>query len=169
MITCPYCTHKELEGAIFCSQCGTDLLRRDGKPTSEVHHVTEDQQAQTKQIPTYTEDEPPRSIQQLTLRFHQEEKNLPVHVGMEITLGRISPGQSILPDVDLAPYGAYEAGVSRIHAKLSVSKNGISLMDLGSANGTRVNGKKIAPRTVCWLHDQDEISLGKLKFHIQFT
>ena len=36
----------------------------------------------------------------------------------EFTLGRASSDQPIIPDVDLTPFNAYKAGVSRLHATI---------------------------------------------------
>ena len=50
------------------------------------------------------------------------------------------------------------AGISRYHAKLSFDGNKWSIQDLGSTNGTKVNGKIISNPVV--LSDGDEIILG---------
>lgn len=168
MITCPKCAHSEMEGAFFCSQCGAELFSSGGMPTSNIAQIREEPSTLTEHVESAPLKKHTHPIHQLVLRFDHEEKTIPIEIGMEIILGRISPRQSILPDIDLTPYGAYEAGVSRIHAKLCISQNEISLVDLGSANGTRVNGKTVPSRTAYRLNHDDEVSLGKLKFHILF-
>src|SRR5580658_420119 len=58
-----------------------------------------------------------------------------------------------------------DEGVSRQHARVvSLPKNGHSIVDLGSTNGTYVNGLRITEPTV--LRDQDTINLGsrRLKY-----
>jgi DNA-binding winged helix-turn-helix (wHTH) protein len=50
------------------------------------------------------------------------------------------------------------AGVSRHHARVVVSKDEVSLEDLGSKNGTYLQGKRI---TSARLSDGDEIRIGK--------
>lgn len=54
--------------------------------------------------------------------------------------------------------------VSRVHAKLLVSKEGAKLEDLGSTNGTWFNGKKVADVVV--LNPEDEVSFGELKLKV---
>ena len=49
--------------------------------------------------------------------------------------------------------------VSRHHARIVVGPHGAELEDLGSKNGTQVNGQRISARVA--LRDQDEILLGK--------
>lgn len=56
-------------------------------------------------------------------------------------------------------------GISRRHAKLTVSGNEVHVEDLESANGTLVNGETVSSR--CLLKDGDKITLGSttiLKF-----
>ncbi|MBN1666114.1 MAG: FHA domain-containing protein [Anaerolineales bacterium] len=84
----------------------------------------------------------------------------------EISLGRATAGQPIVPDVDLNDFEAYEAGVSRLHASLILSSPTIKVQDLGSVNGTRVNGKKLDPYTAAPLNNGDILTLGKLKIQI---
>ena len=68
-----------------------------------------------------------------------------------------------MPDIDLTPHNAYETGVSRLHGSLNISKRPITIQDLGSVNGTRVNGKKLAPHSKTSLSNGDILTLGKLK------
>ena len=70
---------------------------------------------------------------------------LPLAERNEFTLGRVTEGQPVMPDIDLAPYQAYTHGVSRLHAVIKRGVDDILLMDLESANGTFVNGKRLEP------------------------
>jgi hypothetical protein len=49
--------------------------------------------------------------------------------------------------------------VSRYHALVALSSHGVQLVDLGSTNGTKVNGE---PVDRCTIHDSDEISIGTI-------
>jgi len=55
-------------------------------------------------------------------------------------------------------------GISRKHAVLSVTSNGLEIEDLGSSNGTYVNGEKIDKSAV---KIGDEIKLDNIRFLIQ--
>ena len=63
------------------------------------------------------------------------------------------------------------SGVSRLHASIKMNNMNFSLIDLGSANGTLLNGKKIPPNEPQRIKNEDIITLGKLKlqFLIQST
>ncbi|MEJ2555785.1 MAG: CHAT domain-containing protein [Anaerolineae bacterium] len=60
-----------------------------------------------------------------------------------------------------------ERSVSRRHAEIRVTAENISIRDLGSTNGTRVNGQQ----TTTWrsLQDGDEIQLGELPLTVRIS
>jgi pSer/pThr/pTyr-binding forkhead associated (FHA) protein len=52
--------------------------------------------------------------------------------------------------------------VSRVHCRFTLSQvNELELEDLGSTNGTFVNGKKVAKAT---LSDGDQLTVGRVQF-----
>jgi hypothetical protein len=91
---------------------------------------------------------------------------LPLSDRKEFTLGRISESQPIMPDIDLTPYQAYACGVSRLHAVLRSEGEQVFVMDLGSSNGTYLNGVRLQPNTNQVLNHGDILSLGKLKIQV---
>ena len=91
---------------------------------------------------------------------------LPLSDRNEFTLGRISEGQPIMPDIDLSPYYAYANGVSRLHAVIKRVDEQVILMDLGSSNGTYLNGKRMTPNVEQGLNHGDVVMFGKLKIQI---
>jgi serine/threonine-protein kinase len=91
------------------------------------------------------------------------ERRFPL-TGTEILVGRRSVSRGIHPDIDVTtqPGGPpTDTGVSREHAKLiPTPSGGWSIIDLGTENGTLVNGADIAPGRPVPLHDGDRINLG---------
>jgi len=57
-----------------------------------------------------------------------------------------------------------DASVSRYHAEVRARGDGFAVVDLGSTNGTRVNGVRVSERV---LHDGDELSFGSVP--VQFA
>jgi SARP family transcriptional regulator, regulator of embCAB operon len=55
-----------------------------------------------------------------------------------------------------------EALISRCHAMLLAKPQGIVLIDLGSTNGTLVNGTFVLPDVPVSLEDGDTIALGRV-------
>jgi pSer/pThr/pTyr-binding forkhead associated (FHA) protein len=66
------------------------------------------------------------------------------------------------------PFGAIEKGVSRIHATIERSEDTLTITDLGSSNGTYLNGQRLIANQPRVLRDGDEIKFGKLVTHIYF-
>lgn len=85
----------------------------------------------------------------------EPERRFPLDLA-ESLIGRRSERRSIFPEVPLN-----DPGVSHRHAKLLKSlDNKIAVLDVGSANGTRINGSEIAAGTETPLAEGDQITLG---------
>jgi pSer/pThr/pTyr-binding forkhead associated (FHA) protein len=80
--------------------------------------------------------------------------------GLEILLDRerIVIGRGRKADLALA-----EVTISRAHAALGFDGQGFFVEDLGSTNGTMVNGSRIAKQH---LKTEDEIQMGKLRIGV---
>src|SRR5579871_6384281 len=72
--------------------------------------------------------------------------------GPEVTVGRETGNTIVCSD----------SSVSRRHARLSPSGSGFLVEDLGSSNGTFVNGARISAPTM--LESGDEVSFGDQRF-----
>jgi eukaryotic-like serine/threonine-protein kinase len=84
----------------------------------------------------------------------------------ESLIGRLDPNRGIRPEVDLSKYDP-SARVSRRHARIVAQGNQFYIEDLGSANGTSVNGSaKLVQGKLHMLMSGDELKLGEttLKF-----
>lgn len=86
----------------------------------------------------------------------------------EIVIGRTDPVANFKPELDLTPYGGHSGGVSRRHATIKQQDHALFLQDLGSTNGTRLNGGQLKPGQLYRLRHGDEIEVGKIKLSIRF-
>ena len=165
MIVCNNCSHSNMTGALFCSECGTALTPANPLSTQQVE--TGRMKEILKQKPVVPPAPPAVILNDwATLHLLDTGQMLPLTDRTEFTLGRISEGQPIMPDIDLSPYQAYARGVSRLHAVLKREASRVFLMDLGSSNGTYVNGKRLAPNVDHAISNGDVVALGKLKIQI---
>lgn len=166
MITCRNCQHQNITGTLFCSQCGAQLIKKDDISNPQTIPAADFayQRLITNRL-TSTPDEPIVGSK-VALHIMDAGKIVPLTGRDEFTLGRTAEGQPITPDIDLSPYKAYEKGVSRLHAKIKINGSIITVIDLGSVNGTRVNGQKIAPDQPYPLNHGDILSLGKIKIQL---
>jgi pSer/pThr/pTyr-binding forkhead associated (FHA) protein len=101
-----------------------------------------------------------------TIRFSvwDSSKTLEVALNKDVFIGRSTAEKSV--DVDLNPFNAHVLGVSRLHAMIKTFANTCVLIDLGSTNGTRINGKSLAPRQAYLLKTGDEIKIGGVYLQI---
>jgi hypothetical protein len=74
-------------------------------------------------------------------------------------LGRASEAEGYQPDFDMTFYdeGDY---VSRRHARITKGQGGYFVTDLGSSNGTTVDGQPLAPHRAYRLRNGDRIQVG---------
>ncbi|MBN1964833.1 MAG: FHA domain-containing protein [Anaerolineae bacterium] len=92
----------------------------------------------------------------------------PVHDSMKILVGR---GNSAHPPtngvvLDLIGVGSEDSGVSRRHAIVRVQGSETYLVDLGSTNGTFLNGRKVEAHKQHLLYSGDRIHFGRLETRI---
>ena len=91
----------------------------------------------------------------LPLPVGQPDLVFPLELG-ENLIGRRSSRRDAKPDIPIS-----DPGVSHRHAKLYRETDGTwSLLELGSTNGTRLNGANVQPGAKAALHDGDQITLG---------
>jgi hypothetical protein len=91
--------------------------------------------------------------------------------GDEINVGRSDVAQNWHPELDVIPYGggAPDLGVSRHQARLIRQNGGFAVIDVGSTNGTYVNGRAVPYNQPTPLHDGDTLSFGALNTHVSIT
>lgn len=165
MNVCPNCAHDNRVGMLFCEECGQSLLKEaaDILPTRQLDTPGNDLAAKatwgTARFGTEA---------LIVLHIRDASEPLILRPSKRTILGRVDASSPQKPDLDLTPYGALEKGVSRIHAAISRSEDTLTLVDMGSANGTHLNGQRLSPEQPRVLRDGDEIRLGKLVAHVYF-
>ncbi len=165
MIVCANCKHKNMAGAMFCAECGAQLVGTNELVTQNISATDNLKNIGKKPTGSLTGSLSGTDAW-ASLHLLDTGQVLPLSSRNEFTMGRISEGQPIMPDIDLSPYQAYAAGVSRLHAVIKKQGLQIIFMDLGSANGTYINGKRLTPNVEHSLQHGDIVALGKLKMQI---
>ena len=99
----------------------------------------------------------------MSLSFGQLSLTLPDGGRQEFTLSKasISLGRNTTNDIVLG-----DSKASRNHARLDCGLSGCVLVDLGSGNGTRVNGTRVERAT---LAPGDVITIGDCNFSFGFS
>jgi hypothetical protein len=164
MIVCPNCQHENIDGTMFCDDCGAQIIGSDAMSTQIISDGTSQdfEKVITQDLPA----NPGNMEAWASLHLIESGQILPLADRSEFTVGRVTDSQAIMPDIDLTPYQAYSSGVSRLHIVILREGLDVQIMDLGSANGTYLNGKRMKPNLKQALKHGDLISLGKLKIQI---
>jgi pSer/pThr/pTyr-binding forkhead associated (FHA) protein len=111
---------------------------------------------------------PSSKPKRITFVVPGNRRHLTVELEDRILIGRSDAGTDLTLGLDLTNYDGVEKGVSREHASLQLSDQGIILQDLGSTNGTLLNNSHLPPRQPFLLRTGDEIRFGELLVHIFF-
>jgi FHA domain-containing protein len=168
MITCVVCRNREQEGELYCSECGSRLT--GNRPATGPHTTTA--YAATSRIREMPAAAPAAAgvlrSGQITLTIDGVGQAVVLEGRTEYVLGREGQEQ-VIPDLNLNAYGARDKGVSRVHAALRCERGRVYLIDLGSTNGTRLNGQPVPAHQPAPVASGDEIRLGKLLLRISFV
>jgi len=165
MQICPNCKKQNRIGVVFCEYCGVSLI---GDAPLGTHQIDEPKvdQFETQPRPSGGTD----MLQQgMVLRLEIEgAQPILLRPKRELIFGRRDPATGAMPDVDLTPFAGYRMGVSRKHAALRQAESRLDLWDLGSSNGTYLNGVKLSAHHPNRIKDGDEIRLGQMVVRIFF-
>jgi pSer/pThr/pTyr-binding forkhead associated (FHA) protein len=103
----------------------------------------------------------------LLIRSPRGSWEQPIDGDMPCRIGRRDPSQSHYPEIDLAEH---DRGIaSRHHATIQHDNGTYTLTDLGSTNGTFVNGARIAAFTPQALRPGDVIKIGEVEMEFRWS
>ena len=158
---CPNCSYPHRQGELACNNCGivfSAAVRTktiDGFKHGDLERVRRVGEAVAHQTCA------------ITLQIDDEPMVLPntetVVLGRETMMS-----DTLQPDVDLSPYNAHENGVSHLHLKVTRKRDMIYVADLGSTNGSSLNGVRLMPKQERVLRSGDELILGRLRVRVKF-
>ena len=108
-------------------------------------------------------DKPPVAVWRLVLVSSDiRHRPLGLEIYDDVIVGREESGSRF--GLDLTDYHAELLGVSRRHALLRPTKRSLFAIDLGSKNGTYLNGVRLRKGEARRLTDRDIISFSRLHF-----
>ena len=165
MIECPSCGRKHRPGTLFCSECGvylptggplrTEPLPDEELPVSRANPWVSEQVEEEKAAPT-----------PLRLKVLATDRQIQLPSAAEVHVGRLDAAHGIFPDLDLTADGGLEGGVSRRHCKIHQRGATYLVEDVGSANGTFLNGQRLTPYLPHVLKNKDDLQLGTIKLQV---
>ncbi len=143
---CTECQMENIEGALFCEECGAKL-----DAENELQETAVETGGEGASLVLKTAD----------------GNKLELPAKDEVVIGREDPVSEVFPDLDLTGFGGAEGGVSRKHAVIHRSGAVYTVEDMGSTNGTYINKKRIQPHMPQAIKPGDEVRFGKLAFSLQ--
>ncbi len=157
---CPVCGNSYRQGELICPHCSFVFNRSGQTRLIDGDNITSTPVNRPLYAGLHAERSP--------ITFEIGDKHIVLPLDEQFTVGRNNILASTQPDVDLGPFGAEEAGVSRCHALISYQGPLVYITDLSSLNGTKLNGVALAPDVPRLLHDKDELFLAHLKIRVRF-
>ena len=180
---CPVCKAKNIPAVLECIECGNDLM---GVRVVDDSIINNSESNETASHPTVQHNELVRicdcgQVNEVTSRkciscgedisdiipSHKEfEDTTKNNYGIksidgEATLLLHCPSNHIIGrECELSDYLNSKSYVSRVHAKITVTSEGVFIENLSRANGTYVNNEKIDNDKAYKLCIGDEIGLG---------
>ncbi len=169
MRKCKECGNDQYNGALFCGNCGCYLLREVSGTDPLINLSTKDSFKSSRRTPapaafSSLHDETARLVFVIPSSGRQVE----IEVDKTIRVGRSDYTRDIDPELDLTEDHGIEHGVSREHALVQPGNLDISLIDLGSTNGTHLNSRRLPPNEPYPLGDGDTIKFGQLLVQVFF-
>jgi serine/threonine protein kinase len=151
------------------------LLKTLARQPADRYDRTEDLVAALEELRQSALQSPSTPTERATQVIHKDELTLGPRLSIagtgvllalsteqECLIGRSAPYSDQVPDIDLSAHGGGQAGVSRIHARLTCVEGQWYAEDLNSTNGTCVNGQQLVPGESVQLNDGDFIQFGRL-------
>jgi hypothetical protein len=159
---CPSCGKVNRAGELVCRFCSAALTTNIGSATRTLQQAEEELLPQRGKIGAAIG-------RPQALAFIVEGFQAVLPVGQRIVIGRFDPqSNGAPPDVDLSEFKAEELGVSRHHLELTWRNGLIYVSDMGSTNGTLLNGQRLVAGMERILRDNDELVIGHLRALVRF-
>jgi hypothetical protein len=169
MRKCKECGNDQFNGTLFCGNCGCYLLHEISGTHPLFDLSTNESFKSYRRTPAsaafpFVHDYTARLVFVIPSSGRQVE----IEMDKTIRVGRSDYTRDIDPELDLTEDQGMEYGVSREHALLQPGNLDISLIDLGSTNGTHLNSRRLPPNEPYPLGDGDTIKFGQLLVQVFF-
>jgi len=142
--SCEACGHSNAGGSRFCSSCG--------RPMSSVEEASTEALEPLGDGPESVDFQTPSTGAALVVASGHQAGTRYAITSELMTVGRHPDSDIFLDDIT----------VSRRHVELSTSNTGYMIRDVGSLNGTYLNGERLEDSEVS-LTNGDELQIGKFK------
>lgn len=120
--------------------------------------------ARVRDLVAQADDQTKRPI---VVKIEGGDKSFSFEDRKHIIIGRKDPTRDEVPDIDLTTLNLNFAGVSRKHCRFIYINSRWSIEDLGSRNGTWLNGKLLVANHPFRLRNNDQIRVGGISLTVE--
>ncbi|HMQ51221.1 MAG TPA: FHA domain-containing protein [Anaerolineae bacterium] len=168
MVDCPFCRSEQVDNSIYCSECGHYLLDEGNLRKTEQYDIETVLMAVGPALgPGGDLSTRLVGATKVHLTFGTSGRQIELPLRKVLLVGRVDPALEVFPDIDVTLDGPEAKSVSRRHATIARQGDKIVVEDLGSVNGTLVNGRRLDPYLPSTLRDGDTLQLGKLQINVK--
>lgn len=147
------------ENELFATQAGATTLT----PLAPCHQCGREMTA-SDLYRIYFGERPPSievAIAKMVVMDTDTLAQFPIAPDNEVTIGRVDPHRGIRPEIDLTKFDP-ASRISRRHARITSRGSQFFIEDLGSSNGTIINGqKRLKPQEPYPLTAGDVVKIGE--------
>jgi len=166
MIKCSACGNAYLPGTLYCGECGAFLLEEEQSSDGARHPFTNLPRTPSRPVLIGQNVNPVTRAERITFVIPNSGRHIKLSLDDNIRIGRADPTVSLYPELDLTADGGAECGVSRLHASINNSDEGVVIVDKSSTNGTLLNNYRIPRELPYPLQNGDELRFGDLLVHV---
>ena len=168
---CPKCGYPNAPSAIVCARCGTPLSKQQDKgPDARLSTLPAVHDAETNKESRGSRTAHADRLGPNSIALYAEGFSEPIifEVMQQVIIGRHIPNNASQPSLDLTAYQAYEKGVSRVHARIRRVESGLLVEDMGSSNGSWLNGVRLTPYSPRPLSPGDKLLFARMPLEVYF-
>jgi len=163
---CPVCLNRNELEAVVCAYCGSALDDPFLDPGAKTK--TSDMPALAPEnFRAWSINE--AAVPQGGIAVYVENATDPAYIDStgEFVIGRkVETAPEGL--LDLSPLGGYHLGISRRHAAIRRTEQGYEVVDLGSVNGSWLNGEKLVPHRPYPLPSGAHLRIARMRLSVRY-
>lgn len=160
LLRCPHCDRPLFAAVDHCPSCGRPLHLPNAATSVLVHPPIQwprTRHGRTHLLPAW----------RVVLQVLPSGACLTLPAATRVLLGR-GPALAAENLVDLDEHKGHQRGVSRRHCMLVREDNHLYVIDLGSSNGTLLNGEPLIAHRRYTVADGDKLVLGSMHLGVSF-
>ncbi len=164
VVKCPECDRENPEGTQICTYCGAMIVAQ-GAGGTVILPDTDYEEG----VPKWGTARFRTQHLVITVQHTEHQFVFDADEVEELLIGRPDTATGEVPHIDLTNDDGLEKGISRKHAAIVRHEGSLQIVDLGTPNGTFLNGQKLVPNQPRVLRDGDDVRLAHMRLNVNFV